>query len=105
MKNKTIVTILVLGAVGYWVYTRNKAKKSLNPFAKSSKFTGDEATFFDDTYFNASGRRGCEVYAGNVSVRVPFRLGNGDIVVKTGGGTTVVCPPNQQGIGATSITN
>ena len=90
MKNKTILTILVLGAVGYWIYSRKKANKSLNPFAKSSSFAGD------DNFFNyTSGRKNCEVYAGNVSVPIPTRLANGDVIVKTGGGSTVVCPPNQ----------
>jgi hypothetical protein len=94
MKKNTIITIAVLGAVGYWIYSRNKAKKSLNPFARSSSFAG------------GGKRKGCEVYAGNVSTPIPWRLDNGDIIVKTGGGTTVVCPPNQQGSqGATSLTN
>ena len=98
MKNKTIVTIAVLGAVGFWIYSRKKAKKSLNPFAKTSSFTGDEVSYWDNAFSNASGRRkNCEVYQGNVNVPVPLRLDNGDVIVKTGGGTTVVCPPNQQG--------
>ena len=47
MKKKTMITIAVIGVIGYWIYTRNKAKKSLNPFAKSSNFTADENTFYD----------------------------------------------------------
>jgi hypothetical protein len=89
MVTKKILTFAVLGAVGYWIYTRTKAKKSLNPFTKS--FTGDEQTFMDEAYNNASGRgtKGCYIVKGNVSVPIPFVLGNGDVVVKTGGGTTV----------------
>jgi hypothetical protein len=103
MKVNRILTFAVIGFVGYWVYNRMRQKKSINPFAKSSSFTADENTFMDDSYSNAIGKlKGCQVYSGNVSTPIPFRLDNGDIIVKTGGGTTVVCPPNQQGIGATT---
>ena len=47
-QTKTIAMVLGLGAIGYWIYTRNKAKKSLNPFSKSSSFDGED-------FFNASG--------------------------------------------------
>lgn len=50
MKQKTIITIAVVGAIAYWIYSRNKAKKPLNPFDKSSNFTADEMTFVDDIY-------------------------------------------------------
>lgn len=50
MKKNTIITVAVLGVIAYWIYSRNKANKSLNPFAKSSKFTGDEATFWSETF-------------------------------------------------------
>lgn len=106
MGTKRILTFAVLGAVGYWIYTRMRSNKSINPFAKSKSFTANEVTYIDSAYSDfASGRRrrGCEIVAGNVSVPIPHRLDNGDVIVKTGGGTTVVCPPNQQGVqGATS---
>jgi hypothetical protein len=44
---KTIIGVVAIGAVAYWVWKRNKAGKSLNPF---SNFSGD------DNFFNASGR-------------------------------------------------
>ena len=104
MKKKTIITIAVLGAIGYWLYSRKKAGKPLNPFSKSSSFTGDEATFWEESFHSFSAPnpngipvKGCQVYQGNTSVTVPHRLANGDVIVKTGGGSTVVCPPNQSG--------
>jgi len=47
MKKKTIITIAVLGAIGYYLYSRKKANKPLNPFSKSKSFTADESTFFE----------------------------------------------------------
>jgi hypothetical protein len=49
------------------------------------------------TFSNASGKRvkGCQIYKGDVNVPIPTRLANGDVIVKSGGGSTVVCPPNQ----------
>jgi hypothetical protein len=47
MKKNTIITVLVLGGLAYWIYSRKKAKKSLNPFSKSSNFTTNEETFVD----------------------------------------------------------
>jgi hypothetical protein len=47
MKKNTIITIAVVGALAYWIYSRNKAKKSLNPFAKAKSFTADEQTYFE----------------------------------------------------------
>lgn len=103
MKINRILTFAVIGFAGYWVYNRMRQKKSLNPFSKASSFTADENTFLDDAYNNAIGKlRGCQVYSGDVNTPIPHRLANGDVIVKTGGGSTVVCPPNQQGIGATS---
>jgi hypothetical protein len=96
-QTKTIAMVLGLGAIGYWIYTRNKAKKSLNPFAKSSSFDGED-------FFNASGmtsRRGGRVYGGdapsptcgdgcdNGSCYVPIYDANGTITysrAKCGGG-------------------
>ena len=48
-QTKTIVGVLALAGVGYWIYTRNKAGKSLNPFAKSTNFTGANG------FYNATG--------------------------------------------------
>ena len=97
LNNKTIGTALIIGAVAYYVYSRKKAGKPLNPFSKSSSFTGDESTFWEESFSNASGKRvkGCQVYKGDVNVPIPTRLANGDVIVKSGGGSTVVCPPNQ----------
>jgi len=50
LNNKTIGTALILGAVAYYVYSRKKAGKPLNPFSKSSSFTGDEATFWEESF-------------------------------------------------------
>jgi hypothetical protein len=52
MKQNTKIVLGLAGAVavGYWIYSRKKAGKSLNPFAKSTNFTGG------DNFFNASGK-------------------------------------------------
>lgn len=52
MKQNTIITIAVIGLVALYVMNRRKQKKSLNPFAKSSNFTADENTFFDENIYN-----------------------------------------------------
>ena len=92
LSNKTIGTALILGAVAYYVYSRKKANKSLNPFSKSSNFVS-----FAQGNPTGTPVKGCQVYAGNVSVPISTRLANVDAIVKTGGGSTVVCPPNQSG--------
>jgi len=97
-KNQKIAIGLGLGVVAYFIYTRNKAGKSLNPFSKSSSFAGG------DDFFNASGmtsRRGGRVYGGdapsptcgdgcdNGSCYVPIYDANGTITysrAKCGGG-------------------
>jgi hypothetical protein len=52
MKKNTIITVLVLGGLAYWIYSRKKANKSLNPFSKSKNFTADEETFFDQAMYS-----------------------------------------------------
>jgi hypothetical protein len=48
-KTKTILGVVALGAVAYWLYNRNKQGKSLNPF---SNFSGD------DNFFNLTAAGG-----------------------------------------------
>lgn len=52
MKQNTIITIAVIGLVALYIMNRRKQKKPLNPFAKSSNFTADESTYFDETFYN-----------------------------------------------------
>jgi len=44
-KNQKILLGIGGLALIYWIYTRNKAGKSLNPFSKSASFTADEEKF------------------------------------------------------------
>lgn len=50
MNTKKILTFAVIGFAGYWIYTRTKQKKSINPFAKSNSFDAESS------YFNAIGK-------------------------------------------------
>ena len=45
---KTIITLIVVGAVGYYLWDRNRKGKSLNPF---KSFAGNE----DTDFFNLTG--------------------------------------------------
>jgi hypothetical protein len=45
---KILLGLAVAGAVGYFIYSRKKAGKSLNPFANSSNYAGND-------FFNADG--------------------------------------------------
>jgi hypothetical protein len=47
-KNTKIALGVGAVALAYWIYTRNKAGKSLNPFANSSNYAGND-------FFNVSG--------------------------------------------------
>jgi hypothetical protein len=102
-KNKKI--LLGVGAVAliYWVYTRNKAGKSLNPFAKSSSFAGGDDFFKfdgDDDFFNAVDPRqvrfkttsaGCQVYQGQCNASVGTII-DGNKIIVSNSPNCVVCP-------------
>jgi hypothetical protein len=73
-KTQMIIGIVAVAGIGYWLLTKKKDKVFANLTAPL---------------------KNCEVYSGNVYIPLPHRLANGNIIVKSGGGTTVVCPPNQ----------
>jgi hypothetical protein len=83
MKNKKlIIGLLVVGAVGFYFYKKNKNKSK----GASSSFTGD------DNFFNITAKpKGCEVVSGNVNVPVPYKLDDGRYIVGTGSGSTIIC--------------
>lgn len=100
LSRKTMIGLVVVAAIGYYIYDRNKKGKSLNPF-KSFAGKDDSAMGFaakeDSAFFNAVGggsmtrRTGCQTYAGNVSLPIGSRLADGRVITDTGRGTTTVC--------------
>jgi hypothetical protein len=58
---KIALGIAVAGAVGYWIYSRNKAKKSLNPF---SNFASADGT---SSYYHGKGKNYRIVVPANVT--------------------------------------
>jgi hypothetical protein len=91
MKTKTILGALALGGVAFYLYKRKKDGKSLNPFAKSSSFAGDEG-FFNLTqvgYYTS-----CQTFSGNAGY-VGMPVGSNGVIVATGNGRTIVCPKGQ----------
>jgi hypothetical protein len=93
-KTKTIIAVVGIGLVAYYVWMRKKQGKSMMPFGKSSSFSGDE------NFFNLQGgvqggttttSKGCQLYAGD-GVVVGTILDGTRIVVRSDNGTTLVCP-------------
>jgi len=95
--NKKLLIGIGAGVLIYWVWSRNKAGKSLNPFAKSSSFDGDEG------FFNLTGVKttssGCQVYPGSTSASVGTILDGNRIIVSNGPNSTVVCPKSNTATG------
>ena len=95
-KNKKILLGIGAGVLIYWIYTRNKAGKSLNPFAKSSSFAG-----MDNDFFNAVDPRevkfkttsaGCQVYTGSCNAPAGTIIDGVKIIVYNSSTSCVVCP-------------
>ena len=91
MKTKTIIGALALGGLAFWIYKRKKDKKSLNPFAKSSSFAGDD-NFFNLTQVGTY--TSCQTFSGNAGY-VGMPVGSNGVIVATGNGRTIVCPKGQ----------
>ncbi len=109
MKNKKlIIGVLVAGAVAFYIYKKNKDK----PKARMSSFTGDDSFFnlegigtpkTKETGIVQAGTRSgesigatsCEVVSGNVGY-AGMVIGNNRIIVRTGNGTTLICPRGQR---------
>lgn len=101
-KNKKILLGIGAGVLIYWIYTRNKAGKSLNPFAKSSSFAGD------DNFFNAVDPRevkfkttssGCQVYQGSCNASAGTIIDGNKIIVSNSSTSCVVCPRSNTATG------
>jgi hypothetical protein len=97
MKTKTIIGALALGGLAFYLYKRKKDGKSLNPFAKSSSFSGD------DKFFNLTQGATCKIYQGSGGDLYQGRIiqgwvdghGQAGVVVRSSNGTTLICPVGQ----------
>jgi len=71
MKKNTKIALGLAGAVavGYWIYSRKKAGKSLNPFANSSNYAGNDFFNADGTpsYYHGKGKNYRIVVPANVT--------------------------------------
>jgi hypothetical protein len=108
MKNKKLILgLLVAGAVGFYFYNKSKNKSK----GATSSFDGDGDFFnFGETppkkretgIIQAGTRSGesigasyCEVVSGNVGY-AGMSLSNNRVIVRTGNGTTLICPRGQR---------
>lgn len=117
-KNKKILFGIGAGVLIYWIYTRNKAGKSLNPFSSSSNFTGTWSTdFFQEgkkafndagSFFNFTDTRdnkynnfsaGCQVYQGSCNAPAGTFLDGNRVIVKSDKDSCVVCPRSNTATG------
>ena len=115
LSRKTIIGIVAVGAVAYYVWDRSRKGKSLNPFssfsANEEEFLaslnagGEEApyttksgtsqgsTFYQPTAGGVRTLKGCKTYKGNVRQDyIGTVVDNGRVIVSTGNGYTTVCP-------------
>lgn len=93
---KTILGVVAVVGIGYWLYKKNWLK---NPF---SNFNANEDAFkhftTDDNFLNLT-QEGCQTFSGNVGyvgMAITSYGTNGGIIVSTGNGQTVVCPKGQR---------
>lgn len=102
---KTILGVVAVAGIGYYLYNqymKNKgAKKNFVNYVDEDfynvgggKVTGTKQTTLSNTGANI-GAMGCEIVAGNVGY-AGMPLSNNRIIVRTGDGTTLVCPRGQQ---------
>lgn len=109
MKNKKLILgLLVAGAVGLYFYKKNMNKTK----GRMSSFDGDDNFFNfgegnlpktkEQGIIQAGTRSGesigasyCEVVSGNVGY-AGMVIGNNRIIVRTGNGTTTICPRGQR---------
>jgi hypothetical protein len=107
---KTLLTIAGVGVVGYIIYNKfiKKGSKNFSNFAEQ-----EFSNYADEDFFNVGGGKvtgtkqttlqtgvnigstGCEIVQGNVGY-AGMPLSNNRIIVRTGNGTTLVCPRGQQ---------
>jgi hypothetical protein len=105
MKNKKLILgLLVVGAVGFYMYKKYKGKSQ----GATSSFSGDDG-FFNFTKSSGASTTGksksCHIVDGSVNVgSLPYRLGSGDYIISTsqsggasGHGQTLICPEIPRG--------
>lgn len=101
MKTKTILTVLAVGGVGYYLYTQWRKKQGTKNFANYVEddfmnFGGGKKT--KQATIGGSGEQigamGCEIVQGNVGY-AGMPLSNNRIIVRTGNGTSLICPRGQ----------
>ena len=109
LSRKTIIGIVAVGAVAYYVWDRSRKGKSLNPFssfsANEEEFLaslnagGEEAPIKGSTFYQPTSTggvrtfKGCKTYKGNVSQdKIGMVLNNNSQIMSTGNGYTTVCP-------------
>lgn len=109
MKNKKLILgLLVVGAVGFYMYKKNrdKAKGSMSSFDGDDNFFNIEGIGTPktkETGIIQAGTRSpesigasyCEVVQGNVGY-AGMVIGNNRVIVRTGNGTTLICPRGQR---------
>ena len=108
LSRKTVIGLVAVAAVGYYIYDRQRKGKSLNPF---KSFTAEEDAFLN-SWLNVGGEEGasvkggklvryqgtgifstsgCKTYRGNANSPVGTILDDGSIITATGAGFTTVC--------------
>lgn len=102
---KTILGVVAIAGIGYYLYNqymKNKgAKKNFVNYVDEDfynvgggKVTGTKQTTLSSSGANI-GAMGCEIVQGNAGY-VGMPLSNNRIIVRTGNGTTLICPRGQQ---------
>jgi hypothetical protein len=83
-KTKTILGVLALGYIAFYLYKRKQSGKPLLPFGN---FSGD------DNFFNVIGKypQSCTVHAGSTNASVGTILDGGRIIVQNKP-NTIICP-------------
>ena len=103
-KTKTIIGVVAVAGIGYYLYTQWKKKQGNKNFANyvdsdffnaGGKVTGSQQTTLSNSGINI-GASNCEVVQGNVGY-VGMALSNNRIICSTGSGSTVICPRSQYG--------
>lgn len=112
---KTLLSFLVIGGVGYFVYNEWKKRQPKKNFA--NYVDDDFFNYVDADFYNVGGKltgqkesgivqagtrsgldigaSGCEIVEGNVGY-AGMSLSNNRVIVRTGNGTTLICPRGQR---------
>lgn len=103
-KTKTIIGVVAVVGIGYYLYKQMKKNQGSNKnfanyvdeefFNVGGKITGGKQTTLS-TSGEQIGAMGCEIVQGNVGY-AGMALSNNRIIVRTGNGTTLICPRGQR---------